>query len=92
MYDESTSYFLNELRKLPSVRTYQIRQPYRPDVYSNDIFGVTDYWLILLIYNDILFIKDLKHLDILNVPDRAAIENIYFNLNARQRAAEASTT
>ena len=94
MYDEFTSYFLAELRKLPSRRSYVIKagQAYRPDIYSNDIFGTTDYWLILLYYNDILLIKDLTELRTLNVPSQTDLENLFFSLNARRRAAEASAT
>lgn len=88
VYDESTSYFLAELRKLPVGRTYVIRQPYRPDLYSFDLFDTTDYWLLLLAYNNILLIKDLTLHRVLNVPNRTDLENLYFSLNARRRAVE----
>lgn len=82
MYDINTSIFLEKIDKIKSSGTYTISIPYRPDIYSNDIYGDCDYWFILLHYNGILGIQSLRIGVTLQVPSIADIESAYLSITS----------
>ena len=84
-YDESTSFFLHSLRELSSVGTYTIAVEQRPDIYSRDIYGSTDYWQIILYYNDIVFLGELSVGTRLEYPSLSDMETLYFRLKSLSR-------
>ncbi|EPB6712362.1 hypothetical protein ACRRGZ_003822 [Escherichia coli] len=85
LYDEFSSYFIDQLRKLPKAGDYIIHSPYRPDIYSRFIYGKTEYWQLILYYNNIVEIKDLMINKVLCYPSIASIENLYFTLKVNQK-------
>ena len=86
MHDAFDSFFLAELRKLPASGEYTVTtHEQRPDVYSRDIYGKTDYWALLLEYNDVVFLSELKLGATLRYPKLDAIESLYFGLQARRQ-------
>ena len=83
VYDEFTSYFIEEMRKLPANgRVYTIKEDNRPDIYSADIYGSTDFWYILLLYNNLVLMSDMKRGTELRFPSQAGLENLYTKLKA----------
>ena len=84
VYDFSTSYFLQEFMKLSPEGAYTILSvPQRPDVYSRDIYGNTDYWFLLLYYNNVTFLNELELGTSLTYPSISDMENIFFSLKLR---------
>ena len=59
VHDVMTSYLLSKLADLPSVGEYRIDVEARPDIYSRDIYGSTDFWQLLLGYNDVVLVDSL---------------------------------
>ena len=84
MYDDFDSFFLQEFRALPAQGVYTItRIEGRPDVYSRDIYNNTDYWMLLLIYNNIVDIGALKIGVDLSYPYLNSLESVYLRLQSR---------
>ena len=84
LYDDMTSYFLEELSKLPSAGSYEITNiEARPDVYSRDIYGTDKYWQLLLRYNNIASLHQLSLGTILYYPSITALETPYFSLKSK---------
>lgn len=62
-FDAASSYLIQNLSSLPMVGQYQIVDtPYRPDTISWDIYSETQYWWMLMIYNNIIDIRNLQPL------------------------------
>jgi hypothetical protein len=47
----------------------------RPDLISTKIYGSQDYWWILLKYNEIMCVWDIKEGDLLKVPSVLDVES-----------------
>lgn len=59
-YDVASSVFLERIPLLPQVGEYTITDdPYRPDMISHGIYGDTQYWWLLMVYNDEIFLENL---------------------------------
>lgn len=59
-YDAVSSYFLQEARMLPAIGLYKITDvPFRPDMISFDLYGDTQYWWLVMLYNDEIFLEKL---------------------------------
>lgn len=80
LHDDFTSYLLSRLETLPILGQYRIQVQARPDVYSRDIYDNTDYWQLLLLYNNIVLIDELTPGKILLYPNLDELEDIYFSL------------
>ena len=90
VYDEFTSYFIENVKALPSAGTYIIKEEFRPDIYSYDIYKSTDYWQILLLYNNTVLMTDLIRGTTLSFPSQARLESVYVNAKAAEIEAESS--
>jgi hypothetical protein len=76
----------NNFKTTRPIRYYQIDnwEECRPDLISYNIYGKTDYWWILLKFNNIIDIfEELKGGFILKVPDRRDIQ-IFANKNSNR--------
>lgn len=82
IYDETTSYFIEQLLNITTNGSYQIQAPGRPDIYAYDIYGSTDNWQILLIYNNIRDLGELTVGRTLKYPAVSDLENLFFRLKA----------
>lgn len=83
-YDSVESYFLQELAKLPAYGYYQVvGESGRPDLLSYRIYGSTQYWWILLFYNNLLSIDDIENNMNIRYPSLDDIEILYFQLNSK---------
>lgn len=74
------SFFVNELKKLPSVDVFPVRsEAGRPDVISYKIYRSFQYYWIILLYNDILFYDEIELGDELRYPAMDDVETLYFD-------------
>jgi len=82
-FDPINSYLISKIKALP-VGGHRVVQSdeYRPELMSYKIYGHTQYWWILLLYNDILTVDDLTFDKTIAFPLLDDLETIYFQLNA----------
>jgi len=86
-YDINDSYLIEKVRELPHSGTYLIEVERRPDIYSNDIYGTTRNWQMLLDYNSIVLIDELVVGKQLRYPSLSSVEDIFFRLKTLGRTA-----
>jgi len=86
VYDYLDSYFIEQVNRLPVFgKTIVQIEENRPDLVSYRIYGTTQFWYILMIYNGMVSPFDLTEGQELNYPRIEDIEKLYFSLNALQR-------
>ena len=87
VFDSLNSYFLYQIPKLPTVGYYTIRaEDKRPDMLSYRIYGETQYWWVLMWYNNFLKPQDLKIGAVIKYPSISAVEQLYMNASLLQKA------
>ena len=88
-FDPLTSTLLREIRDLPLFGRFNVsNEEGRPDLVSFRVFGDTQYWWALMVYNDITKVDDVINGTVINYPSLASLEDLFFSLKARQSAAE----
>jgi len=86
--DPLTSEFLRLMPALESSGRYTVLdEDSRPDLLSYRIYGDTQYWWILLLYNQIIDVESLVTGTILLYPSISDLESLYFSLSAKERAS-----
>lgn len=76
--DPLNSFMIININKLPEYGTIMItNQELRPDLLSYRIYGDTQYWWLLLKYNNILDINELYNGRIIRYPSLDDIEYMY---------------
>lgn len=87
-FDPLTSSFVKDLKNLSQFGQYVVQvEEGRPDLISFKIYGDTQYWWIILLYNDIIYIEDIQIGMSLKFPSLSDLETIYFSLMAKQANA-----
>lgn len=82
-FDIINSYFVFMLKSLRVYGEYVVQtQENRPDLVSFSIYGNTQYWWILLLYNNIFNFEELPANTTLQYPSLASLEDLYFNLKS----------
>lgn len=85
------SYLCTQLKKLPYAGAVAVTtQENRPDLLSYDIYGSTQYWWILMLYNDYLSPTELTSGALVKYPSLNDLENIYFTLSTKQKTKKES--
>lgn len=85
VYDVSQSYFHQQIPTLTLGGYYSItEEEYKPDLLSYRIYGSTQYWWILMIYNGLLSNEDFISGMTIRFPLKASLEDLYFSLKARE--------
>lgn len=85
VYDYLDSYFIEQVAKLPVFgKTIVQIEENRPDLVSYRIYGTTQFWYILMLYNGMVSPFELVEGQELNYPKIEDIEKLYFSLNALQ--------
>lgn len=81
------SYMLLQIPKLPHIGEYTItKEQYRPDLLSYNIYkGETQYWWILMWYNALANISDLKYGVKIKYPSKSSIENLYIRCSTLKK-------
>jgi len=85
-YDPLTSYFFMQMPYLKMEGKIQVavKWEHRPDLISYEIYKITSYWWILLMYNDLIHNEEVLAGMILRYPSRPSIDN--YTLSAKKRA------
>lgn len=90
-YDALTSYFATHVPALPTSGYHEIQDAEgRADLVSFRIYADTQYWWILLLYNNKTEYDDFKVGEKVKYPSVDDIEDLFFSLRAKQSAAEAA--
>ena len=84
-YDPLTSYVLNNIGDIPPAGKMRVDGlDFRPDVLSFVLYGSTQYWWVLMLYNGFLTVDDIKTGMEIKYPDMSDLEDMYFSLKIRQ--------
>lgn len=86
-FDPLTSNFLNTVKNLPEKQKYFVQsEEGRPDMVSYSAYGDTQYWWIILYYNNIDDVDDLTIGRILSLPQVDNLEDLFFSLRSQEVA------
>ncbi len=86
-FDPLSSRFLNQLNTLEASGKFIVTtEENRPDLIAYYIYGDTQYWWIILEYNNILSFDDLVTGVELKYPSLSSLELLYFDLKASESA------
>jgi hypothetical protein len=89
VFEPITSHLLESVVALESGGQYTVAgDDFRPDQVSNKIYGTTEFWWIILVYNGKISFNDIQHGDELNYPPIQAIEDLYFSLKINQNKVD----
>lgn len=85
-YDPLTSYFLMRAPFLEMAGTIevQVREESRPDLISYKVYGTTDYWWIIMLYNDLISNEEVIKGSKLRYPTISSLDEYIFGANKRQ--------
>lgn len=84
-FDPVTSEFLQRVTQLKIGGTYTIRgEDARPDTVSQELYGNTQYWWILMFYNGITRIDNITNGLEIRYPDSDELEDLYFTLKSKE--------
>ena len=84
-YDPLTSHLFNEVQNIKQGGKYQIQgEDGRPDLLSYRIYGNTQYWWLILIYNGITEFNNFSTGTEISFPQLSALEDFYFSLKIKQ--------
>lgn len=88
-HDPLTSSLILKIKELPSGGEMVIQgEEGRPDLISFRSLLDTQYWWIIMLYNDVIDVNDLVEGQKLNLPDQGALDDLFFSLKADQVASE----
>ncbi len=83
-FDILTPYFFYKLEKiLPNGKYRVVNEQYNPSLVSYNIYGSTDYWWIIMIYNNIFSFDDIILGLELQYPSIEDLEDLYFELKSK---------
>jgi len=87
-YDPLTSAFADDLTKLPESGKYTVvGEEGRPDTLAYSIYGDSQYWWILLLYNKKIVYSDITTGETISYPSISDIEGLYFSLKQKETAS-----
>ena len=88
-FDVLNSYFLNTIKDIKRAGEFLVTdQEKRIDVISYMIYGSTQYWWLLLEYNDIIDQSTIKTGDAISFFDLSDLESKYHFLQKEQHKSE----
>ena len=86
-FDPLTSRFVNTVKNLPEKQKFYVQsEEGRPDVISHRVYGDTQYWWIILLYNDIDDVDNLTIGRVLSLPVVDNLEDLFFSLRSKEIA------
>ena len=84
-HDPLTSSMFENVRKLRSGGNYIVQgDGERPDNISFKLYGSTEYWWIILIYNGLIEHNRISNGQQIKYPEIQALEDFYFSLKIKQ--------
>ena len=91
-HDPLTSNLFENIKKIKSGGLYTIQgDGERPDNISFKIYGSTEYWWVILLYNGITEYNSLPNGKQINYPNLQALEDFYFSLKIKQDKQDKET-
>lgn len=91
-FDPLTSSMFNEVNGLKFQGYFIVQgEEHRPDTISFKLYGSTQYWWIIMLYNSLASVDKVVSGISLRYPTVAALEDFYFRLKSRQSAQEANS-
>ena len=85
--DPLNSFMLLNITNLPSHGTYTVKnEEGRPDLLSYRIYNDTQYWWVLMWYNSIMNVNDIKTGMVLQYFSAAQLEELYTKASLNQKA------
>jgi hypothetical protein len=89
VYDPMTSDILDNFQSLEAGGQFRVEgDDGRPDIISDKIYGSTQYWWAILLYNGFQSFNDIVHAQELRYPALSDVEDFYFNLKVRQNQSD----
>lgn len=83
------SYMCTQVKNLPYSGVLTVTtQVNSPDLLSYDIYGNTQYWWLLMLYNDLTSPQEIKAGMPIAFPSLNNIENLYFTLSTKQKTKD----
>jgi len=87
MYDILTSNFIISLKSLNPTGVFEVTyEENRPDLVSYNIFKTTNYWALLMMYNDMISPFEIKIGVQMAFPGIKDLEDLYFTLRSKEMA------
>ena len=88
-FDVLTSRLLRDIKRLPEKQKYYVQsEEGRPDLVSYRVYRDTQFWWIVLFYNDIIDVDDLEIGMTLSLPSVTDLENLLFSLRSKELASK----
>lgn len=86
VFDSLNSYMLYQIPLLQTIGYYTLRtEMNRPDMLAYNIYGDTQYWWVLMWYNNLLKPQDLKAGMKIKYPSLSAIEQLYMTASLNEK-------
>lgn len=86
-FDPLTSFLYEQLKSLPMEGYILVQgEDGRPDLLSNRIYSDTQYWWILMTYNDLAKVEEIVNGMEIRYPSIESLENLYFSLKTNEQA------
>ena len=83
------SYLCTQIKSIPYSGVLTVTsQVGRPDLISYDIYGNTQYWWLIMLYNDITSPQEITSGKPIAFPSLSAMENLYFTLSTKQKTKD----
>lgn len=88
-YDILGSYLVHRLKSLQVSGIHVVQSgESKPDLASHIIYGKTQYWWLLMLFNDIFSVEDFKVGMALKYPTLSALEDLYFSLKSLETTSK----
>ncbi len=86
-FDPLTSTLIENIKSLKQEGITKIKvEAGRPDLISYRLYGDTQFWWIIMFYNDIFDVEDIKAGDFLGYPSQNDLDSYYFTLRQSELA------
>jgi len=88
-HDILTSYFMLKIDGLKPIGSFTVTsEAGRPDVVSYKLYGSTQYWWVILAYNNMVHHDELVTGTVLKIPSLSDMESLYFQLKTLEAQQE----
>jgi hypothetical protein len=86
VYDTINSYMFYYIPLLPLYKTYRVTvEEGRPDLISYEVYKDTQYWWVILLYNSLCSVNEVKKGMMLGYPLLEDIEQLYLNAVSQKK-------
>jgi hypothetical protein len=89
VFDPVTANIFADIKDLPAGGQYTVQgKDRRPDLISFDIYGTTQYYWVIMVYNELQSFNDVVHSQELRFPSLSTLEDYFFNLKVQQNKSD----